>query len=271
MRSYLSKSWCSHSVRQMMEGPQFFSDIAKLCTGVDVTTIQAKIIVVTTSAVIAKKTTSSKSSYFGEEDSYRSHGWPQVQEMARCKLYKINATSSRPQQKHVQHHQEQVTSTMIPYLSMQRMLQSLWRRGQQQWRDDYCSHVQLLPAATQFLWTLHASLACQSIIHEFFESRRAGARQFFNMYNCTQDIRENADSKQQNFHANMVTKKHNITSPHQQPWAVPKQQQCQWRLPNNLAIIATITYKGPMEAWWNPQQLWKLLSAADSHRHPALA
>ena len=123
---------------------------------------------------------------------------PQVQEMARVI------------ETHVQHHQEQVTSKMIPYLSIQTMLHSVWRRGQQRWRDDYCSHVLLLPAATQFLWALHASLACQSIIREFFESRRAGARQFFNTYNCTQDIWENADSKQQNFHANMVTK--NTTS-----------------------------------------------------------
>lgn len=38
--------------------------------------------------------------------------------------------------KHVPHIEQQVMRKMIPYLSMQRMLQSLRRKGQQQWRYD---------------------------------------------------------------------------------------------------------------------------------------
>ena len=72
---------------------------------------------------------------------------------------KIIATSSRPQvqetarviEKHVQHHwQQQLTSTMIPYLSVQMMVQSLWRRGQQQKRDGYNSHGRLAATTRTF-------------------------------------------------------------------------------------------------------------------------
>ena len=61
--------------------------------------------------------------------------------------------------KHVPHKQQQVTSTMIPYLSIQTMLHSVWRRGQQRRRDGYCSHVSLMTATTQILWKLRASRA----------------------------------------------------------------------------------------------------------------
>jgi hypothetical protein len=59
------------------------------------------------------------------------------------------ATEKREIEKHVPHKQQQVTGKMISYLSTEMMLQSLWRRGQQQRRDCYCSHG-LLAAATIF-------------------------------------------------------------------------------------------------------------------------
>ena len=59
------------------------------------------------------------------------------------------------------HKQEQVTGNMISYLSTEMMLQSLWRRGQQQWRDGYCSHG-LLTAATQFFVNT-ARVTCASL------------------------------------------------------------------------------------------------------------
>jgi len=47
-------------------------------------------------------------------------------------------------EKAASHIQQQETSKMITYLSPKMMVQSLWRRGQQQWRDGYnCSHVLL--------------------------------------------------------------------------------------------------------------------------------
>jgi len=36
---------------------------------------------------------------------------------------------------------QQHNSKMVPYLSLQRMMQSVWRRGQQQLRDGCCSQV----------------------------------------------------------------------------------------------------------------------------------
>ena len=109
-------------------------------------------------------------------------------------------------EKVVSHKQQQVTSEMIPYLSTEMMLQSLWRRGQQQWRDHCCSHG-LLTAATIFCEHCVSDVRItargirESVRHprRSFECNPAGARQKYNTYNCTQHIRENADSKQQNF------------------------------------------------------------------------
>jgi len=113
-------------------------------------------------------------------------------------------------------------------------------------------------ASSHTIFVSTACVTCMSVHHPWVFWIKAGWRapvlQYVQLY--TRHTREcwfkTAELPRQHGH-----KKYNITSPHQQPWAVPKQQQCQWRLPNNLAIIATITYKGPMEAWWNPQQLWK--------------
>ena len=66
---------------------------------------------------------------------------------------------------------------MIPHLSADMMLQSLWRRGQQQWRDVYCSHG-LLTAATQFFVnTARVNRASVRRPRRQFESSPAGARQ----------------------------------------------------------------------------------------------
>ena len=77
-------------------------------------------------------------------------------------------------EKHVTHWQQQVTSTMIPYLSIQMMLQSLLTRGQQGWRDSYCLHVSLLTAVTQILcrkhWVHHLHVCPSSIVLFWIEA-----------------------------------------------------------------------------------------------------
>ena len=66
---------------------------------------------------------------------------------------------------------------MIPHLSADMMLQSRWRRGQQQWRDVYCSHG-LLTAATQFF--VNTVRVIRASVHHprrRFNLNPAGARQ----------------------------------------------------------------------------------------------
>ena len=115
------------------------------------------------------------------------------------------------------HKQQQVTGKMISYLSTEMMLQSLWRRGQQQWRDGYCSHG-LLTAATQFFVNT-ACVSCASVHcpRRQFKSSPAGAHQKKNTYNSTRHIRETADSKHQNLQAqhqhNTHTHTHNFSTP----------------------------------------------------------
>ena len=77
---------------------------------------------------------------------------------------------------------------MIPYLSTEMILQSLWRRGQQQWRDGCCcSHGRLVAATTRTFFcehwrvtraSLRASFACLYVIRRVHSNgvRRARAR-----------------------------------------------------------------------------------------------
>jgi hypothetical protein len=97
------------------------------------------------------------------------------------------------------------------------MLQSLGRKGQQQWRSGHCS--QLDDSSHRFFVnTACVSRACVSracvsrayIRHPYggFQLSRPGARQFFYTYNCTQDIPQN--SKPQNVHASSSEKKRRV-------------------------------------------------------------
>jgi hypothetical protein len=52
---------------------------------------------------------------------------------------------------------------MIPYLSMLMMVQLLWRRGQQQWRDDYRSHGRLAATTRTFFGKNCAKKICMGV------------------------------------------------------------------------------------------------------------
>jgi hypothetical protein len=69
--------------------------------------------------------------------------------IANCRAQAKQQEKTRVVEKHVQPKEQQVMSTMLSYQSMERMVQSLGREGQQQWRIGHCS--QLEGAATDFL------------------------------------------------------------------------------------------------------------------------
>jgi hypothetical protein len=147
---------------------------------------------------------------------------------------------TRVNEKHIPHKQQQGTSNMIPHLSTEMMLQSLWRRGQQLWRDGYCSHGGLLTAtATDFLWPLRTLLAhyCANHLHvctstkediRIESGRRAPEIKYVQLYTT------HTNSKQRNFlllaGQHRHKKKHNTTSPHQQP--------------------CTVNRNAPTASWW---------------------
>jgi hypothetical protein len=114
--------------------------------------------------------------------------------------------------KHVQPKEEQVTSTMLSYQSIERMLQSIGRKEDQQWRIGHCS--QQLEESSQKFFVTGARVCRASVSHPYggFEISRPGARQFLDMYNSTQDIRvRNGDSNPQNFKSHH---KHHNTNSH---------------------------------------------------------
>ena len=135
---------------------------------------------------------------------------------------------------------------MLSYLSMVRMLQH-WR----QWDSSsggMATVLYLMTAARDFVCTHCAHQSRVNFVsgrrpYFAFESRQAGARQFFRAYNCTPHIPGNTDSKP--LPAEIHNKQHNTltlykttallhTNNHEQcqenddeSWQATKQQVCQ--------------------------------------------
>jgi len=88
---------------------------------------------------------------------------------------------------------------MLSYLPMVRTLQH-WREWDSS-SGGMATVLYLMTAARDFVCTLRASVArqfyvlCTYSTYFAFESRQAGARQFFVTYNCTPNIPGNTDSK----------------------------------------------------------------------------
>ena len=118
-------------------------------------------------------------------------------------------------QKDAPHKQHQVMIEIITYPPIQRMLQSLWRKGQQQWRNGCCSQqedsghifygktVCINRASIHHGKTARINYAFVHLPWMAFESGHAGTCQFFKMYIYMQVIQEN--SKQPASHTRTIT------------------------------------------------------------------
>ena len=90
---------------------------------------------------------------------------------------------------------------------MEMMLQSLWRKGQQQWRNSNSS--KLVDCSNKFCektmrdycannFGVKLTYVCRPYVGQNW--KRAGARQFFYPYSSTQEVRMNPNLKQQISH-----------------------------------------------------------------------
>ena len=107
---------------------------------------------------------------------------------------------TRADERHAPQKEQQLTSTMLSYLPMVRTLQH-WREWDSS-SGGMATVLYLMTAARNFVCTRYtARISRASILRTTystyfaFESRQAGARQFFVTYNCTPNIPGNTDSK----------------------------------------------------------------------------
>ena len=164
-----------------------------------------------------------------------------------------------------------VRGAHISYLTAKTMVQSLWRKGQQQWRNSNSS--QLVDCSHKFCENTMRDYCANNfgvkltyVCHPWISLKRmrAGMRQFFFQYSSTHNIHEIRIWKNRDIPQILTNTKR--SHQHCQPWAIPRHKWSGIEKEKDLPATSR-----QVLAWCN-HQMWKLSpAAAVFHRHQASA